>query len=240
MLSNSFAQNVSFPLIGSWREVEYHGNNGATDYMRKIENGRILIFENNNVVKDGNGNNGIYKINGDSLQILLPKNGRFYRFYYEKSNLNRIGLSPVTEKYEIICDEGCSEVYERFCSVKIPNTKIIRGFILDNAEYTRTKVPVISANIKVKGIETQTQSDKDGKFEIEAKEGDTLIVSGFGIKTVEILITKKECYKVDLNSNMFEPLMGGKHGRKYKRQQRKIERSMELKIKNGFYDCPIE
>ena len=120
------------------------------------------------------------------------------------------------------------------------NIKTIRGFVLDNAAYTKTKVPVAEAKIEVKGTERKTFSDQDGVFKIEANTGDTLIVSGFGIKTIEILVTGKECYTVDINSNLFEPLMGGKSGRKYRRQQRKVERSMERKIKEGFYDCPNE
>lgn len=120
------------------------------------------------------------------------------------------------------------------------NTKTIIGFILDNAEYTRTKVPVVEAKIEVKGTVKNTFSDQDGKFKIEANKGDQLIVSGLGIETIEILVTDKECYTIDLNRNLFEPLMGGKSGRKYRRQQRKVEQSMERKIKEGFYDCPNE
>lgn len=127
-----------------------------------------------------------------------------------------------------------------FGQIPSDNFKTIRGFVLDNAEYTRTKVPVAEAKIEVKGTERKTFSDQDGAFKIEANTGDTFIVSGLGIKTIEILVTGKECYTVDLNSNLFEPLMGGKLGRKYRRQQRKVERSMERKIKEGFYDCPNE
>jgi hypothetical protein len=116
-------------------------------------------------------------------------------------------------------------------------TKIIKGFILDNSEYTRTKVPVVEAKIQLKGSERNTFSDQDGKFKMEANKGDTLIVSRLGIETIEILITDEECYAIDLNRRLFEPLMGGRNGRKYKRQQRKVEKSMERKIKDGFYDC---
>lgn len=122
---------------------------------------------------------------------------------------------------------------------QLPNnkTKTIRGFILDNAEYTRTKVPVVEAKIEIKGTDRNTFSDQDGKFEIEANKGDKLIISGLEIETIEILVTDKECYAIDLNRNLFEPLMSRKSGRKYRRQQRKVEQSMERKIKEGFYDC---
>ncbi len=32
-------------IVGKWKEIEYHGNNGADDYVNKIENGKILTFE---------------------------------------------------------------------------------------------------------------------------------------------------------------------------------------------------
>lgn len=118
------------------------------------------------------------------------------------------------------------------------NAKIIRGFILDNAEYTSTKVPISEATIEIKGTERKTFSDQDGKFEIQANKGEILVVKVLFKNDIEILVTDKECYKVDLNSVLFEPLMGGRWGRKYKRQQRKIERSMKRKIKEGFYNCP--
>lgn len=124
-----------------------------------------------------------------------------------------------------------------FGQKSLTNNKLIRGFILDNAEYTRTKVPINKATIEIKGTERKTFSDQDGKFVIEANEGDELIVSGLGIKTMKIVVTNKECYTIDLNSNLSEPLIGGKWGRKYRRQQRKIERKMERKMKEGFYDC---
>lgn len=163
-----------------------------------------------------------------------------HKFYYIERNITDCKIDSLSRSIHDVRNPITLNYKEVKNVISEKSIKKIRGFILDNAEYTKTKVPIVEAVIEVKATERKTYTDQDGKFEIEAIEGDTLIVSGFGIKTVEILITKKECYKVDLNSNMYEPLMGGKHGRKYKRQQRKIERSMELKIKNGFYDCPIE
>ncbi|MFN7100874.1 MAG: hypothetical protein ACK4M4_10920, partial [Flavobacterium sp.] len=118
--------------------------------------------------------------------------------------------------------------------------KNIRGFILSNAEYSRTNVPIVEATIEVKGTERKTFSDQDGKFEIQANKGEILVIKVLFKEDKEILVTDKECYKVDFSSNLFEPLMGGRWGRKYKRQLRKIERSMERKIKEGFYNCPNE
>lgn len=113
VFSSCLAQTNEFSLIGRWQEVEYQGNNGAQDFIQEIENGRILIFENNSIVKDGNGNKGTYEVKGDSLHITLPKDESFYIFYYDKDNVKRLYLSPVTKNYEIICDEGCALVFEK-------------------------------------------------------------------------------------------------------------------------------
>ena len=127
-----------------------------------------------------------------------------------------------------------------FGQESLTNNKLIRGFILDNAEYTRSKIPIKEATIEIKGTERKAFSDQDGKFEIQANKGEILVIKVLFKKEIEILVTDKECYKIDLNSVLFEPLMGGRWGRKYKRQQRKIEKSMERKMKEGFYDCPNE
>ena len=97
-------------IIGKWQEIEYHGNDGANDYVQNIKNGKIFIFENNNIVKDELNNKGKYELKGDSLRIVLAKDVFHYRFYIDNNNLN---LNPVTEKYEIICDEGCSYLFKR-------------------------------------------------------------------------------------------------------------------------------
>lgn len=63
-----------------------------------------------------------------------------------------------------------------FGQESVINSKLIRGFILDNAEYTRTFVPVNEATIEVKRTERKTFSDQDGKFEIQADKGEILVI----------------------------------------------------------------
>lgn len=115
--------------------------------------------------------------------------------------------------------------------------KVIRGFIFDNPHFISTPLPVVEADITITGTERKTKTDTDGGFEIEAAKGEKLLVSGLGIKTTEILVESNNCYKVNLNSNIFDVFIPKKMARKIKRQERKIEREVNRKIKEGFYDC---
>jgi hypothetical protein len=107
-------QTEEFTLVGKWKEIEYHGSNGAELFVQKIDNGRIFIFENLNkidIVTDKLRNVGSYQIKGDSLQISLPNEDNYYQLIHLKNG--NIALSPRTEKYEITCDEGCSYIFKK-------------------------------------------------------------------------------------------------------------------------------
>jgi hypothetical protein len=113
ILKSYLCQTKEFSIIGKWQETEHHGSDGAKAFVNKIKNGRVLIFDNKNGVKDEKKNKGTYQLKGDSLHIFLAKDNFYYRFNYKKNNTHKLNLTPVTEKYEIICDEGCASVFER-------------------------------------------------------------------------------------------------------------------------------
>lgn len=118
-------------------------------------------------------------------------------------------------------------------------TKTIRGYIFENAPFINTPIPVIEANITIRGIDSKTKTDSNGKFEIIAKEGDELIISGSGIKRHTILVTAKNCYIINLNKAVVDyPFMyPGKALRKYKKHLRRIEREVLSNEKKGIYKC---
>ncbi|WP_411812220.1 carboxypeptidase-like regulatory domain-containing protein [Chryseobacterium scophthalmum] len=82
--------------------------------------------------------------------------------------------------------------------------KAIRGFVFDDPYFINTPLPLVEADITIIGTERKTTTDADGRFEIEAAEGEKLLISGLGIKTTEILIESNNCYKVILQSNIFD------------------------------------
>ena len=102
-------------LIGKWKECEYKGNDAATTYSTKIESGQIFIFEKDGSVvieKDNIKEKGKYEIKDrKKLRILSSKGNSYYRVSIK--NNEKIGLTPVTPDYKIICDEGCMHIYEK-------------------------------------------------------------------------------------------------------------------------------
>lgn len=107
------AQKKEFSLLGKWKQTERLGNDGAKDFKVPIENGIIIIFESGNIVSDKFGKKGIYEVNGERLFIKLPDREYFYLFYPNKKDSEKMYLSPVTPEYQIICDEGCADLYEK-------------------------------------------------------------------------------------------------------------------------------
>ena len=119
-------------------------------------------------------------------------------------------------------------------------TKTIKVFVFGNVSYIKTQIPVFEADILIyiDGIERITNTDKDGKFQIEVKEGDELIFSVLGYDEQKILITDKNCYKIFLWSKDFDVLgESRKVFKKNRRYYRKLEKEILKKEKKGIYDC---
>ena len=89
-------------------------------------------------------------------------------------------------------------------------TKIVKGIIIDESGS-----PLPTAYIRVKNTKSITMADIDGKFEIDAKKGDFLIVSYIGLQNTEIKIDSKDFYEIILQE--YIPPMS----RKMKRYVRK-------------------
>lgn len=190
---NKVLQDNYSNIRGSWKEIEYQGNDGANDYTTKIENGQILTFAEYNVIKDGLNNIGTYKKNGDNLHIMLTKQDKFYRVYSENKKLL---LTPVTPKYEIICDEGCANIYLRVDNpeVNIEDEKIISGKITSEEEING----MIGVIIKNKTMNTITGTDYYGQFVIRASKNDKIVISCPNMQTIEFKVTNKKNYDIFL------------------------------------------
>lgn len=118
-------------------------------------------------------------------------------------------------------------------------TKTIKVFVFGDVSYIKTQIPVFEADILIyiDGIERITNTDKDGKFQIEVKEGDELIFSVLGYDEQKILITDKNCYKIFLWSKDFDVWESRKTFKKNRRYYQKLEKEILKKEKKGIYDC---
>jgi hypothetical protein len=106
-------------------------------------------------------------------------------------------------------------------------TKIIRGFV-----FAENLIPA-KMEVSIKGTDVKTQTDSDGKFTIEAKEGAVLLITSFGERPIEITITEKNCYTAYLFRDTGLYYYTKKGARIIKKTRRKAVR----KYKQGFYDC---
>ena len=69
----------------------------------------------------------------------------------------------------------------------------IEGIIIDS-----NNLPLPGVNVILKGSSKGTQSDFDGNFSVEAKEGSTLIISYLGLKSLEVKIEDFNYLKITL------------------------------------------
>ncbi|MEO2059158.1 MAG: oligogalacturonate lyase family protein [Mesonia sp.] len=75
----------------------------------------------------------------------------------------------------------------------------IKGKVLDE-----NNVPLPGVNILIKGTTQGTQSDFDGNFSIQAENGDVLIFSYVGTKTIERIVSEDNTYDVVMESDSSE------------------------------------
>lgn len=117
-LSNAYAQDKEFSIIGKWQEEAKVGSDGATNFRHEIINGNVLFFKKNNKISDRYGSKGKYYFKGEKhsglkLKIVLNKVASYYIAYYDINDPNKLSLVPVTSNYSIICEDGCTFVYQR-------------------------------------------------------------------------------------------------------------------------------
>ena len=72
----------------------------------------------------------------------------------------------------------------------------ITGIITDQAN-----IPIIGANVVVKGSSTGSISDMDGRFSLDASEKDILLISYIGYMTKEVKIGKQHSLKIQLTED---------------------------------------
>jgi len=82
------------------------------------------------------------------------------------------------------------------------STIIAQVSITGNVTEDKTGLGLPGANVLIKGTTTGTQTDMEGNFEIQASQGDVLIVSYIGYQDEEILITGTKKIQVFLKEDV--------------------------------------
>jgi len=105
----SYGQTTENNLIGIWQQTEYHGNDGANDYITPINNGIILTFKPEGIVEQ-NGILGTYTASifeeSISRKLTLIFNNSQTSYLYDVTG-NKLIISSLS------CKEGCADVYQK-------------------------------------------------------------------------------------------------------------------------------
>lgn len=73
----------------------------------------------------------------------------------------------------------------------------VRGTVTEKA----TSIPLPGVNVVIKGTTTGTATDFDGNFQIEAKNGDVLVITYVGFQSQEITYSGQTTFNIQLNED---------------------------------------
>ena len=107
---STYGQETDSRFVAKWQQREESGSDGANKYTVPVKNGPVIIFAEDNGVTY-NGAKGKYIIGeGNKLTIDLEKDKHHFLFSFGKNN-TILYLTPVTSGFQIICDEGCADIF---------------------------------------------------------------------------------------------------------------------------------
>ncbi|NER13872.1 SusC/RagA family TonB-linked outer membrane protein [Leptobacterium flavescens] len=199
---NTYAQNISlkmrnvelktiFTEIEKKSEYSFFYNNSLVDVSKKkslnVENKEVLdvlstLLKNTEID---------YKIFKKQI-ILFPKNnvsiGNLLKELLEKneqtvnSDANDVGDANL-ENVEAIFEDAVQD--------------LVSGNVSDN-----NGTPLIGVSVVIKGTTTGTQTDFDGNYQIDAKQGDILVFSYIGMQTTEITVGTSKTINVTMQESV--------------------------------------
>ena len=82
----------------------------------------------------------------------------------------------------------------------------------------KTGMPVPGANINIKGTKTNVETGFDGQFDLNAKQGETLVVSFIGMRTIEVSASPNVAIKLQDATNELETVLVIGYGTTSKRK----------------------
>ena len=98
--------------------------------------------------------------------------------------------------YEATFSNGHIIIKKRASAASTQQVKTISGTIVDDAG-----IPLIGANVMVKGTTTGTITDLDGKFSLEAAQGQVLVFTYIGYETYEVKVGSGNTLNVTLKED---------------------------------------
>lgn len=101
----------------------------------------------------------------------------------------------IKDNYQIVLSDGSSKTASDGAN-QTPSVRKVTGVILDS-----TGIPVIGANVIVKGTTNGTVTDLDGKFSLEVDNNAVLEISYIGYVTQEIKVGNQQSINISLKED---------------------------------------
>ncbi len=179
-------------LINEIKEIKYNGaTNFSTLFKEKNNTDQYLVFT------DGNYNYGkpefTYHVPVFYLSSKLDSNHREMQQSASFTNgvyINLLKTDPIVAFDYIFNKTEASLAYDFEKS-----SEVVKGVVLSEDD-----IPVQGCRILVKGTLLHSETNKDGVFYVNAKEGDMLAFTHFGFEDKEILVDAPEDIKINLKS----------------------------------------
>lgn len=151
----------------------------------------------------------------------------------ETSPASEIAVTPISRNEEVSVSvptgsmdkekaAGDATAFAEIAKKQTPNSKNFSGVILDNLGF-----PVPGASVTVKGTNKVVQTDFDGKYMIDAKEGEKLIASYVGMESQQVTLGKRKDkidFKLKDDVAILEEVVVMGYGTSSKKERRKAKK----------------
>lgn len=170
--------------LGIWAQITLNEQNKSVrEVIKSIEKVSDYRFFYNDDL-DGLDKRITITVNDADIDVVLAKIKKQANIAY-----------TIKDNYQVVLSDNSSWTASNGTH-QTPSTRKVTGVILDG-----TGVPVIGANVVVKGSTNGTVTDLDGKFSLEVSPNDVLEISYIGYTTQEVKVGKQQSLNITLRED---------------------------------------
>ncbi len=169
--------------LGIWAQITLNEQNKSVrEVIKSIEKVSDYRFFYNDDL-DGLDKRITITVNDADIDVVLAKIKKQANIAY-----------TIKDNHQVVLSDNSRATSDNVNQT--PSTRKVTGVILDS-----TGVPVIGANVIVKGTTNGTVTDLDGKFSLEVTPNDVLEISYIGYTTQEVKVGGQQSINVTLNED---------------------------------------
>ena len=169
--------------LGIWAQITLNEQNKSVrEVIKSIEKVSDYRFFYNDDL-DGLDKRITITVNDADIDVVLAKIKKQANIAY-----------TIKDNHQVVLSDNSRATSDNVNQT--PSTRKVTGVILDS-----TGVPVIGANVIVKGTTNGTVTDLDGKFSLEVTPNDVLEISYIGYTTQEVKVGKQQSLNITLRED---------------------------------------